>query len=315
VTRTALASPTRVEVVCPECRGALTAPGHDGLSCAPCGSLYPVRSGVPVFLSPGDYADCLARLERERPVWEPYAAARRRSALTRLYYDWWVAEMFREVPATARGPILELMCGGAEISRRLPPRFDSGIAFDLNVFMLEDAARDLREAGETRVAVVGGTTARLPLRDASIGVVMIQGGLHHVRPLLDAALSEVHRVLAPDGLVVGSEPANDHPRVRRIRRWQDRRAARHGEDEEGFTRDEIGRALSQQGLRLRSYRRFGSLAYTLMGNADLLPLLAGCSSTALGRGLLLVDRAHSHLPLLRGAAFASLFTATKVARP
>jgi SAM-dependent methyltransferase len=149
--------------------------------------------------------------------------------------------------------------------------------------------------------------------DACVGAVLIQGGLHHARPLLTAILSEVRRVLRPGGVLVASEPANDHFLTRAVRRWQYARSALQGHDpdEDGFTRRELQGALSACGLRLTSYRIFGYLAYPLLGNTDLLPLLAKVRWRGLGYALLGLDWALERLPLVRRMGWASLFTAAR----
>jgi ubiquinone/menaquinone biosynthesis C-methylase UbiE len=94
--------------------------------------------------------------------------------MTVAYYDWWVSQIFAEIPAAAQGPLVELMCGGAEVSRRLPARFDSAFALDLNVDSTEMAAVELAQRGEKRVTLVCGTAAKVPLPDACTDVVIIQ---------------------------------------------------------------------------------------------------------------------------------------------
>ena len=38
-------------LVCPECKGPLTVlPGGDGLACAPCAVVYPVKDDIPIML-------------------------------------------------------------------------------------------------------------------------------------------------------------------------------------------------------------------------------------------------------------------------
>jgi uncharacterized protein YbaR (Trm112 family) len=40
-------------LACPACRGDLAAAGDDTLRCSRCGTVYPIREGVPVLLPPG----------------------------------------------------------------------------------------------------------------------------------------------------------------------------------------------------------------------------------------------------------------------
>jgi SAM-dependent methyltransferase len=269
---------------------------------------------VDVFLTAEQWQACLDRARDEQAVLDKYRRARRESPLNAFYYDRWVARILREVPAGCRDRVVELMCGEVEICRRLPASFGSAVALDLSIPLVEAAAEHLHATGEARVRVLCGTAARLPLADGSAGAVLIQGGLHHARPLLHDILAEIARVLRPGGVLVASEPANDNFLIRRIRHWQYRRSALQGKDldEDGFTRRELRSALETHGLRLERYRPFGFVAYPLLGNTDLLPLLARRRSRTLGHVLLALDALLELLPLLRRLGWASVFKAVKV---
>jgi SAM-dependent methyltransferase len=226
------------------------------------------------------------------------------------YYDWWVEAMFDLVP-DSNEPVLELMCGEAELCRRLPPRFTRAAALDLNARMIESATRSFAEAGERRVTLVCGSATGLPFAPRTFSAVLVQGGFHHVRPIMHEVLGEIRRVLRPDGLLVASEPANDAWITRAIRHWQYEHSALQGndEDEDGFTRGEVAERLAKAGLRLESYRQFGFIAYPLMANMDLLPLLIRSRSRSLGDSLMRLDDALSKVPFVRDLAWLNLFTA------
>jgi SAM-dependent methyltransferase len=270
---------------------------------------------VDVFLSEADWQTVVRRVEAERDEVTLYRRARREAPLNVQYYGAWVGRLWDLVPAGCRAVVAELMCGEAEIGRRLPADVGACLGVDLNVRLVEEAAEYLRRGGDSRARVVCASADRLPLADGSVGAVLIQGGLHHARPLLARIVREVARVLAPGGVVVGSEPANDALPVRLVRRWQYRRSSLQGKDEgeDGLTRAELAAALAGHGLRLESYRPFGYLAYPLMGNTDLLPLLARSRSRALGRALLAADRCLECVPGLRRLGWASLFRARQAA--
>lgn len=301
-----------LSLVCPACHAPLDSTAG-GLHCHACGADFPTRAAVPVLLSDSEWQFWRAHLDEEAAVRDGYAKARREAPLTVRYFDWWVSRLFGEIPQEFNGAFVELMCGGAEVCRRLPARFTSAVALDLDVDMVAQAARDCAAAGERRVTFVCGTAARLPLPDACTSVVVVQGALHHARPVLADVLREIHRILRPGGVLVGSEPANDHPLTRAIREWQYKRSAHQGNDpdEKGFDRRELGELLAAAGLRLDRYRQFGFIAYPLMGNTDLVPLLRHSRSHALGSALLKLDAALEHIPGIRGLAWASLFRAFK----
>jgi SAM-dependent methyltransferase/uncharacterized protein YbaR (Trm112 family) len=300
-------------LVCPSCRAALHETTAGGLHCAACGTDFPPRAGIPVLLPEAEWRACRVHLDDEAAIRDAYARARREAPLTVRYFDWWIARMLAEIPADFDGAFVELMCGGAEVCRRLPARFTAALALDLDVDMVEQAARDLAAAGERRVTLVCGTAARLPLPDACTSVVVVQGALHHARPLLASVLGEIHRILRPGGVLVGSEPANDHPLTRAVREWQYRRSSMQGNDpdEKGFDRAELAAVLAAAGLRLDRYQQFGFIAYPLMGNTDLVPLLRRARSRALGSALLMLDELLERVPGIRGLAWASLFRAFK----
>jgi len=302
-----------VDLVCPECHSPLTSGPDGGRRCTACPATYPKRAGIDVFLSDHEWRECRAHLDEEREILREYEAVRRTVPATVAYYDWWVGELFKEIPASAQGLLVELMCGGAEISRRLPARFSEGFALDLNVDSVELASNELAKKGERRVTLVGGTAAKVPLADQCTDVVIIQGALHHARPIINSILTEVKRLLRPGGTFIGSEPANDHWLTRAIRHWQYRhsRLQGHDPDEDGFSEPELAAALSTNGLQMQEYRQFGFIAYPLLGNTDILPYLTGERSRWLWGPLMSVDRVLEQVPLIRKMAWASLFRAVK----
>ena len=300
-----------IAIVCPSCRGALENGPDAARRCRACGADFPARAAVPVLLSEREWLDCRAHLDAEAAARVKYADARRSSPMMQRYFDVWVARMLGEIPAEVGGAFVELMCGGAEVCRRLPQRFTTAVALDLDVDMVEQAARDL--AADTRLAFVCGTAARLPLPDACTPVVIVQGALHHARPVLGDVLREIHRILQPGGVLVGSEPANDHPLTHAVREWQYRHSTMQGHDpeEEGFDRAELDRFLATAGLRLDRYQQFGFIAYPLMGNTDMVPLLRHVRAPQLGTALLALDALLERIPGVRRLAWASLFRAFK----
>lgn len=307
-------APSRLVTVCPDCHGSVErVAGDGGLRCRGCGATYPRRAAVDVFLTEEEWRAWLSHRESHDPGLGKYERARRDSPLNILYNDQWVSWMFGELPDTCRGALLEMMCGGAEICRRLPARFSAALAMDVNVPSLERAARELEAAGEHRVRVVAASADRVPLAAETVDVVMIQGGLHHTRPLLGRTLREIHRVLRPGGMMVASEPANDHWLTRAIRHWQYAHSHLQGDDEgeDGFTRQEIATACASAGLRLERYRQFGFVAYPFIGNTDIIPLLSTSRWMGLGRALLALDRALERVPIVRGMAWASIWRAVK----
>jgi ubiquinone/menaquinone biosynthesis C-methylase UbiE len=303
-----------IPIICPLCHGSLSEDRDHTLRCCQCAAIYPRRATADVLLTDAEWAEYLQEWEQEKDfLLERYSTARRRALLEIMYYDMWAARMFALIPPECTGPLLEIMAGEGELVRRRPPQITSAVMFDINVNALERAAQYFMSTGETRIQVVGGTVGHLPFPAESFNIVMVQGGLHHVRFQLSRVLAEVHRVLRPGGILVGSEPANDCWLTRRIRHWQYKTSKHQGNDrgEDGFTRAELNALLSAIGFDLKHYTTFGFIAYPLMGNIDLLPFLTKSRSRILGKTLLGIDALLECIPLIRNCAWANLFQAYK----
>ena len=104
--------------------------------------------------------------------------------------------VMRDLGLTREGPLLELGAGSGAVTRRLRAAEPS-----LPVVALDVDEGLLRRAGGCGARLVTGDGARLPLRTASVGGVLIRYVLQHVQdpaPMLAEAL----RVLRPGGRLV-----------------------------------------------------------------------------------------------------------------
>ncbi len=300
-----------MNIACPNCHEDLRRePMHD-LMCPACGSRFPKRGSVDVLLSEEEWKNTIDYNLRHAEAQKQYLTGRR-FPLAIQYYDWWAQKMWEKLPQNME-TALELMCGGLELSQRAPNHVRQMIAIDINPSILENVKIQSSKELLDRTYLICGTATRIPLKSQSVHAVLIMGGLHHVRPWLKSVLGEVSRILKPGGRLVASEPANDHWLIRTIRHYQYRFSPLQGkdEDEDGFTKSEIQNKLAESGLVLESYETFGFVAYPLLGNMDLLPILKKSQSRRLGRWLIQMDEALGKIPLIRRMAWANLFTALK----
>lgn len=300
---------THPQFVCPFCHEKLVTDKESGSMCAGCKSDFPERSSVKVFLTEADWRATDERSRQNLEVLEGYSAARREAILNIQYFDWWCQRMFDLVPGHLNGHVLELMCGEAELTRRLPSRFQSATGLDLDPHLTAKAGKEI---DDPRVRIIVGSATQIPLADNSIDVVLVMGGLHHARPLLDTIIPEIRRVLSDDGVLIVSEPANDHLITRTIRHLQYSLSSQQGndEDEDGFTRPEIKAVLQRAGMNLETYEQFGFLAFPLIGNTDLVPLLRHSKNLKLGKALIDLDVFLERLPIIKKMAWTSIFKAT-----
>ncbi|MCC6875709.1 MAG: class I SAM-dependent methyltransferase [Sandaracinaceae bacterium] len=148
--------------------------------------------------------------------------------------------MLSEAGIDLRGKrILEAGCGSGYglslLSERFAPSRLAG--FDLMPEQIELARKRMRPGGPSVELAVGDIT-RVAHEDASFDAVFVFGILHHVSAWRDA-LKELHRVLAPGGVLLVEELSGrfidfsdrflftEHPRDVRLR-WDDLRAGLRG---------------------------------------------------------------------------------------
>lgn len=94
---------------------------------------------------------------------------------------------------------LDLACGTGDITFALHDAGASAVGLDITSRMVE-LARAKRKSG-THPTFLVGDMMRLPFADASFDVVTTGYGIRNV-PVIAAALSEIRRVLRPDGVLL-----------------------------------------------------------------------------------------------------------------
>lgn len=102
--------------------------------------------------------------------------------------------------------ILELGCGKAEMTRTIAKSGKVASILALEVDSIQHALnQQIRDL--PNVNFQQGAAEAIPAADCTFNIVMMFKSLHHVPSnKMDIALSEIHRVLKPDGLAWISEP-------------------------------------------------------------------------------------------------------------
>jgi ubiquinone/menaquinone biosynthesis C-methylase UbiE len=99
---------------------------------------------------------------------------------------------------TGKGPVLDLGCGPGQVAEYLSAHGAEVMGLDLARRMLRLAAERIGLARFTC-----GDMRMLPFRSQSFSVVVAFYSIHHLpRSDLSSALNEIHRVLAPGGVLV-----------------------------------------------------------------------------------------------------------------
>jgi SAM-dependent methyltransferase len=299
-------------VVCPLCHGDLDSREPlltiQRIACGSCGTDFPVDAGIPTLLDAAGRAEADV-VAREGSV-ESYHAARHVSPCNIQYYDFWCGDLLARLPDRPFRRVVELMAGGAELSRRAHALPRPIVAIDLNRRLLQMSRDQLLP----EVVPVCASAERLPFRDGAIDLVLIQGGLHHVRRRVEPVLREIGRCMAPGALLLASEPRNDNPLNRAVRRAFYHLHPIPDEDEEdGFTYAEMNSFLGAAGLALEQYDPFAYVGYVLVGNTDLVRVFARMERNWISSLLIGIDRAWGWVPVVRRLGWASQIRATKTA--
>ena len=297
-------------VVCPSCQGELkqAASLQDAreIACGRCPASFPVEAGIPILLDARERQEAASHAETDSSP--GYHQARHGAPSNIQYYDFWCQDMLRRLPGRRYTRVVELMAGGAELSRRARDLPRPIVAIDTNL----DLLRWSRDELWPDTVPVCATAERLPFRDGAIDLVMIQGGLHHVRRRVARVLGEIARCMAPAGVLLASEPRNDSLLNRAFRRAFYRlHPIPDAEEEDGFTEDELRSLLRDAGLELRQCDPFAYVGYMLIGNTDLIPLFSRMKANWLSSLLIGIDRRWASVPLGRELGWASQVLAEK----
>lgn len=188
-------STLRELLACPACRGALDWQ-PERLECRGCGAVYEVRDDIPVLLPPGgaasshkeQQASFFDEADPEFEISRPHG--------TPWFYRWLLSEKFRRSLAALDfppGTAALTVCGGSGMDAEFLGRagFDV-VATDLS---FEAARRTQQRAiryGLPILPVVADAEA-LPFGDASVDLVYVHDGLHHLEAPA-AGLREMLRV-------------------------------------------------------------------------------------------------------------------------
>jgi SAM-dependent methyltransferase len=182
------------------------------------GTEYPVRGGVPVFLSRHDgAADTLAGVKladlvaRAREIgWQPALQTLfgHQRGLLDYVTDTSRSRFLELLPLSPQSRVLEIGPGLGQITRQLAPRVGALDALEISEPQAQFVRVSCEQSGLGNVSVAcGGDDCRLPYADASFDLVVLNlvfewcggafAGTHEEAQRL--LLREMHRVLKPGG--------------------------------------------------------------------------------------------------------------------
>jgi SAM-dependent methyltransferase len=211
---------------------------------------------------------------------------------------------------------LDLGCGTGIMLDKLSARYGRVTGLDISQEMLEGYdLSDLREG--LSVGLVRGDMAALPFATGRFDAIICRSALHHMEDE-QGVLSEIARVLSPEGRLILGEPANDNLLTRAARAWVKRRPS-YGKIhtiDRAYTRRQLRDLLEGAGLVVRREVRFGFIAYPLCDNPDLVPVLKKMPfANAIASALRAFDRLLARIPLLRTQSWYTILEVSRAEPP
>lgn len=235
---------------------------------------------------------------------------RRATPGSRLFDQYWNAEVLRCLEAYPKSHALDCCCGDGILLPALCTAYTRVTGLDISEDMLAMARARVTSSNCT---LVTGDAENLPFGEATFDAVTFRGAFHHIG---DPArcLSEVRRVLKPGGAVVFFEPNADPLAWRAFRKFYYAISPRFTEAHKQYRRRELCALVEGAGLRTATVKTLFYLAYPFAGLLDHFPFFKRVPfHAALTRGLLRVDAVLARLPLIRRWGFALVVVAEKPA--
>jgi ubiquinone/menaquinone biosynthesis C-methylase UbiE/uncharacterized protein YbaR (Trm112 family) len=268
-------------LACPVCTQPLArAEGEPRLECAACGRGYPFHLEIPILLPSEGASTHKARQVEffDQDPADDFGVTRPRGAPE--LYGWLLREKFRRsvigLEHLLPGATALTICGGSGVDAEFLARAGARVILsDISLGVVLQARERARRYGLDLTLVVADAEA-LPFRDASIDVVYVHDGLHHLeRPAL--GLAEMARVARR--AVSVSEPAHAAATAAAVRLGLAEDEEEAGNRVRRLTLDEISRELSSRGFRpirphryAMYYRHWPGRAMRVLSTRPLLPL-------------------------------------------
>ncbi len=128
-----------------------------------------------------------------------------------------IEQLFSQIDLSNVKKVLEVGCGIGVLSSYLAEKYKWEVTgIDLDPEQIKKAKNDHRENKYLKFLEADAT--KLPFRDSGFDLVLSSDALHHIVSDLDKALSEISRVLRPNGFYVLNDLT--FPRLGFFKKWR-----------------------------------------------------------------------------------------------
>lgn len=244
---------TALALVCPRCHGVLRS-GANGLACLGCSATYAVAQTLPIVIAGRDGRAAEQAAWFDDSVDAEYEISRPHG--TPPFHRWLLAEKFRRSTRglDLRGCTVLSVCAGSGMDAEFLARAGATvIAADISPGAARRAGERARRFGLAVTPIVA-DVEQLPFADASVDVVYVHDGLHHLEdPVI--GLREMARVARR--AVCVSEPADAQLTRAAVRIGVALEREEAGNRVARLTESEVCGVLSRAGFRVAHAERYG----------------------------------------------------------
>jgi len=246
-------------LVCPKTGGGILLDGENGIAETGRSDMsYPIRDGIVDFL-PGVRDLISVSYDRSASRYDSYMKSGNLFWTLIRQIGWgiartesYTAKVLSVIPDDFDGVLLDVPVGTGVLTLEKYARMKKAtiLSVDYSIGMLQQAKKRFEQRDIDNVIFVRGDVGSLPLRDSSVDFCVSMNGLHAF-PRKVVALSEIRRVLKPDGGFAGCFYVTGKRRLTDLFVWAI--LSKTGSFAEPFFDEAVALSLLEKGFRISSH--------------------------------------------------------------
>jgi len=282
----------------------------DGTLSTPDGAMqYFFKSGIPVLLPKALTQAASSQQMHYEKIAGVYLDVRENLPFTTEYWDYLDGLLTAACHLVDGGSVLEICCGDGAFLKKHFNTAKHRIGIDISPAMLASRPQ------HADVTLLCADATLLPLVTASVDLVYLHGGVHHI-PQRENLFNQIYRVLKAGGRVVFLEPVDDFFVLRWLRKFiYSRSDILDATVEQALITATTRRELSAAGFLGIDVQPCAYLAGGLFANTDVLGFMRHFASLPghmpIARSLMFLDEVWRHIPIFKRMAMQSIISAQK----